>query len=98
MSPRAVGSMSVVDGRVQTVPYGGTASYGEIARGLGGASLARAVGSANARNPISIVIPNHRLVGSDGSLTGFAAGVELTGFAAGVERKQALLDLQRRWS
>ena len=68
------------------VSWGETASYGEIAHRLGMTNAAsRAVGLANGRNPIPIVIPCHRVVGSDGTLTGYAGGVE---------RKQTLLDLE----
>jgi methylated-DNA-[protein]-cysteine S-methyltransferase len=59
-----------------TIPYGTTATYAEQAERLGDRNKARAVGAANARNPLSIVVPCHRVVGSDGSLTGFAGGVE----------------------
>jgi methylated-DNA-[protein]-cysteine S-methyltransferase len=61
---------------LRTIPYGSTMSYGEQARRLGDPNKARAVGAANGRNPISIVVPCHRVVGSNGALTGFAAGVE----------------------
>jgi methylated-DNA-[protein]-cysteine S-methyltransferase len=60
-----------------TIPFGATISYGEQARRLGDARKARAVGGANGRNPIPIVVPCHRVIGADGSLTGFAAGVEI---------------------
>lgn len=60
---------------LQTIPYGATITYGEQAALLGDRRKARAVGAANGRNPISIIVPCHRVVGSDGSLTGFAAGV-----------------------
>jgi methylated-DNA-[protein]-cysteine S-methyltransferase len=73
-------------GELLTIPYGATASYGELALRLGAPSAARAVGSANARNPISIVVPCHRVVGARGALTGYAWGVE---------RKAGLLDLER---
>jgi methylated-DNA-[protein]-cysteine S-methyltransferase len=69
------------------IPYGATASYGDVARRLGlppGAS--RAVGLANGANPISVVVPCHRVVGADGSLTGYGGGLE---------RKRHLLDLER---
>jgi len=69
------------------IPYGETASYGEIARRIGEPEAARAVGLANGRNPISIVVPCHRVVGADGSLTGYAGGIE---------RKRFLLDLEAR--
>ncbi len=58
------------------IPFGATISYGEQARRLGDSRKARAVGSANGRNPIPIIVPCHRVIGSDGSLTGFAAGME----------------------
>lgn len=61
---------------LRTIPYGRTITYGEQARRLGDVRKSRAVGAANGRNPLSIVVPCHRVVGADGSLTGFAAGVE----------------------
>ena len=61
---------------LRRIPYGETISYGEQARRLGDVRKSRAVGAANGRNPISIIVPCHRVVGSNGSLTGFAAGVE----------------------
>jgi methylated-DNA-[protein]-cysteine S-methyltransferase len=67
------------------IPYGETASYGEIAARIGHPGKARAVGRANARNPIAIVCPCHRVIGSDGSLTGYAGGLE---------SKRALLELE----
>ena len=70
---------------LREIPYGTTTTYGALARELGRPAAARAVGSANARNPISIVVPCHRLVGSAGSLTGYGGGLE---------RKRALLDLE----
>jgi methylated-DNA-[protein]-cysteine S-methyltransferase len=67
------------------IPYGETRTYGEQARLLGFAYGARAIGSANARNPLPIVIPCHRLVGSSGKLTGYAGGLA---------RKEQLLRLE----
>ena len=61
---------------LRTIPFGQTMTSGEQARRLGGANKARAVGAANGRNPLPIIIPCHRVIGADGSLTGFAAGVE----------------------
>ncbi|MFP5253513.1 MAG: methylated-DNA--[protein]-cysteine S-methyltransferase [Actinomycetes bacterium] len=73
--------------QLRRVPYGETTSYGEIARRLGmHAGASRPVGAANGRNPIAIVIPCHRVVGTNGLLSGYAGGVE---------RKQALLDLEQ---
>jgi methylated-DNA-[protein]-cysteine S-methyltransferase len=60
---------------LRTIPYGTTISYGEQADRMGDRRKARAVGAANGRNPISIVVPCHRVVGSNGSLTGFAGGI-----------------------
>ena len=58
-----------------TVPHGATISYGEQARRLGVPSASRAVGAANGRNPLSIVVPCHRVIGGDGSLTGYGGGL-----------------------
>ena len=60
---------------LREIPYGETRSYGELARLLGDRNLAQAVGTANGRNPIAIVIPCHRVVGADGSLVGYAGGL-----------------------
>jgi methylated-DNA-[protein]-cysteine S-methyltransferase len=67
------------------IPYGATESYGALARRIGAPDAARAVGLANGRNPIAIVIPCHRVIGADGSLTGFGGGLP---------RKRFLLDLE----
>jgi len=69
------------------IPYGHTVTYGTIATRIHAATAVRAVGAAIGRNPISIVVPCHRVVGADGSLTGYAGGVD---------RKRALLALERR--
>jgi methylated-DNA-[protein]-cysteine S-methyltransferase len=61
---------------LRTIPYGATMSYGEQARRLGDPNKARAVGAANGRNPLSIIVPCHRVTGASGSLTGFAGGLE----------------------
>jgi methylated-DNA-[protein]-cysteine S-methyltransferase len=58
------------------IPYGATRSYGEQARRIGNPSASRAVGLANGRNPIPIIVPCHRVIGADGSLTGFGGGIE----------------------
>jgi methylated-DNA-[protein]-cysteine S-methyltransferase len=67
------------------VPYGQTISYGELARRVGDGVSPRAVGRANATNPIAIIVPCHRVIGADGSLTGYAGGLE---------RKRSLLELE----
>lgn len=60
-----------------TIPFGETRSYAQIARQIGNPSAVRAVGAANGRNPVSIVVPCHRVVGSSGALTGFAGGLDV---------------------
>ena len=70
---------------LQDIPYGETISYGELARRIGQPEEARAVGAANGRNPISIVVPCHRVIGADGKLVGYGGGLE---------RKRLLLDLE----
>ncbi|HEY8882442.1 MAG TPA: methylated-DNA--[protein]-cysteine S-methyltransferase [Dermatophilaceae bacterium] len=70
---------------LQEIPYGRTESYGELAERIGSPGGARAVGLANGKNPIGIIIPCHRVVGADGSLTGYGGGIE---------RKKQLLDLE----
>jgi methylated-DNA-[protein]-cysteine S-methyltransferase len=72
-------------GELSTIPYGETVSYGQIAGRLGRLERVRAVGAANGANPISIIVPCHRVIGADGSLTGYGGGLQ---------RKQALLDME----
>ncbi|MFB4316377.1 methylated-DNA--[protein]-cysteine S-methyltransferase [Actinomadura sp. 21ATH] len=69
------------------IPYGETVTYGTLARELGKPSASRAVGLANGRNPISIIVPCHRVVGSTGGLTGYGGGLD---------RKRYLLDFEKR--
>jgi methylated-DNA-[protein]-cysteine S-methyltransferase len=70
-----------------TIPFGETRSYGEVARQIGRPSASRAVGAANGRNPISIVAPCHRVLGSNGALTGFAGGLAAKDHLLGHERR-----------
>lgn len=72
---------------LQEIPYGETVSYGELAERIGRPGASRAVGLANGKNPIGIIVPCHRVVGSTGSLTGYGGGLE---------RKQHLLEFERR--
>jgi methylated-DNA-[protein]-cysteine S-methyltransferase len=75
-----------------TIPYGRTVSYGEQARRLGlGPDAARAVGAANGQNPVPVLLPCHRVIGADGSLTGFGGGLPLKRFL--LEHEGALLPL-----
>ena len=70
---------------LQAIPYGQTWSYGQLAREVGNASASRAVGLANGRNPIAVVIPCHRVIGSDGSLTGYGGGLDRKRYLLGLE-------------
>jgi methylated-DNA-[protein]-cysteine S-methyltransferase len=72
---------------LQDIPYGETTSYGELAAELGNPSASRAVGLANGRNPVGVIVPCHRVVGSTGSLTGYGGGLD---------RKRYLLDFERK--
>src|SRR5271155_3294700 len=71
---------------LQQIPYGQTVSYGQIAQRIGEPAAARAVGAANARNPIAVIVPCHRVIGADGALTGYGGGLE---------RKRLLLELEQ---
>lgn len=71
---------------LREIPYGRTMSYGELARRIGRPSAVRAVGLANGRNPVSVVVPCHRVIGADGSLTGYGGGVERKRFLLALER------------
>ena len=70
---------------LRKIPFGKTASYGEIAKRIGNSKACRAVGLANAKNPLPIIVPCHRVIGKDGSLTGFGGGLKI---------KKQLLDLE----
>lgn len=70
---------------LRSIPYGETISYGQLARRVGDPRAVRAVGAANGRNPLPIIVPCHRVIGADGSLTGYAGGLE---------RKRLLLELE----
>ena len=72
-------------GLINRIPYGQTTTYGDLARELGEGTLAKEVGAAVGRNPLSVIVPCHRVVGKDGSLTGYAGGLA---------RKRFLLDLE----
>lgn len=77
--------------RLQEIPYGQTMTYGEIAQDLGNPNASRAVGAANGRNPIPIVIPCHRVIGHNGKLTGFRGGLAFKEALLGLERDGRLL-------
>ena len=85
VAPRGSDFQRRVWAELARIPYGRTVSYGELARRVGRPGAARAVGRANATNPIPVVLPCHRVVGADGTLTGYAGGME---------RKERLLALE----
>jgi methylated-DNA-[protein]-cysteine S-methyltransferase len=74
---------------LRDIPYGETRTYGDLARALGDRNLAQAVGTANGRNPIAVVVPCHRVIGTDGSLVGYAGGLERKRFLLALEEPPA---------
>ncbi|MBC8102417.1 MAG: methylated-DNA--[protein]-cysteine S-methyltransferase [Cytophagales bacterium] len=85
MSPRGTDFQRRVWSALSDIPYGVTISYGELARRIGDPKASRAVGMANGSNPLSIIVPCHRVIGASGKLTGYGGGIE---------RKRALLALE----
>jgi methylated-DNA-[protein]-cysteine S-methyltransferase len=85
LAPRGTAFQIEVWRMLATIPFGATWSYGELARVIGKPDAMRAVGAANGRNPLPIVLPCHRVIGADGSLTGFGGGLPI---------KEALLRLE----
>ncbi|WP_326595493.1 methylated-DNA--[protein]-cysteine S-methyltransferase [Streptomyces sp. NBC_01803] len=85
LAPRGNAFQQAVWRLLRDIPHGERRSYGDLARELGDPALAQAVGAANGRNPVSIIVPCHRVVGADGGLTGYAGGLD---------RKRFLLDLE----
>ena len=75
------------------IPYGETRTYGRIAKEIGSPRAMRAVGAANGRNPISIIAPCHRVIGSNGKLTGFAGGLETKAFLLRLETNEGLMSV-----
>lgn len=86
VGPPGTAFQQAVWAELRRVPYGSTTTYGVLAARVGSPGAVRAVGSAIGRNPVAVLVPCHRVVGSDGNLRGYAGGVE---------RKRALLDLER---
>jgi methylated-DNA-[protein]-cysteine S-methyltransferase len=87
LDPRGDGFQQLVWKLISRIPYGQTTSYGDLARQLGDGAAAKDVGQAVGRNPLSVIVPCHRVVGKDG---------QLTGYAGGLARKRFLLDLEQR--
>jgi methylated-DNA-[protein]-cysteine S-methyltransferase len=88
LNPKGTAFQKKVWQALQTIPYGATASYGEIARQIGNAKAARAVGMANNKNPIAIIIPCHRVIGSSGKLVGYGGGMDKKVFLLELEGKK----------
>ncbi len=86
LSPAGTDFQRKVWAGLQAIPYGQTLSYGELARRLGRPAASRAVGLANGRNPIAIVVPCHRVIGADGSMTGYGGGLDRKRFLLALER------------
>lgn len=86
LAPKGTAFQQSVWQELRKIPFGQTAGYGEIAERIGKPKACRAVGMANAKNPLPIIVPCHRVIGKNGTLTGFGGGLEL---------KQRLLDLER---
>ena len=78
---------------LRAIPYGETVTYGELARRIGRPRASRAVGAANGANPLPIVVPCHRVVGADGSLTGFGGGLPIKSALLALERGKGQLEL-----
>jgi methylated-DNA-[protein]-cysteine S-methyltransferase len=85
LAPEGTDFQQRVWAQLRNIPYGETRSYAQLADAIGNRAAIRAVGLANGRNPLSIVVPCHRVIGSDGSLTGYAGGLD---------RKRFLLELE----
>lgn len=89
LSPRGTDFQRSVWAAVGAIPYGDTTTYSELAASLGRPTAFRAVGAANGRNPLPVIVPCHRVIGAAGALTGYGGGLD---------RKRALLDLERAGS
>ena len=88
LAPQGTEFQRAVWSALAAIPFGELRSYSDIARDIGRPRAVRAVGAANGRNPLPIIVPCHRVIGSDGTLTGFAGGLEA---------KRRLLQLEKSW-
>jgi methylated-DNA-[protein]-cysteine S-methyltransferase len=91
LAPKGTPFQQKVWSELQKIPYGDTISYGELARRIGNSNASRAVGLANGSNPIPIVIPCHRVIGSNGKLTGYGGGLPIKGKLLALEKRQLRL-------
>jgi methylated-DNA-[protein]-cysteine S-methyltransferase len=89
LAPTGTGFQRLVWTALQAIPFAVTRTYGELAHSIGRPSASRAVGTANSKNPISIIVPCHRVIGANGALTGYAGGMDA---------KRWLLDHENRYS
>lgn len=96
LAPRGSGFQERVWRELLKIPFGETRSYGDVARSIGRPAASRAVGAANGRNPIAIIVPCHRVIGANGTLTGYGGGLPTKKWLLEHERKQ--LDLFSRAS
>ena len=90
LAPRGTGFQRIVWRALTQIAYAETASYGELARAIGRPAASRAVGAANGKNPISIIVPCHRIVGADGTLTGYAGGLQAKKWLLAHEQRHAM--------
>lgn len=84
--PRGTDFQKSVWQALTKIPFGATRSYGELAKSIGAPKASRAVGAANGKNPLSIVVPCHRVIGASGKLTGFAGGLEMKARLLAIEQ------------
>jgi methylated-DNA-[protein]-cysteine S-methyltransferase len=96
LDPRGTEFQRQTWGALRKVPYGDTATYAEIARRIGRPTAVRAVGAANGQNPIPIIIPCHRVIGSNGQLTGFGGGLDIKRQLLELEGARAVRDENQR--
>lgn len=87
LAPEGTAFQQSVWAELRTIPYGSTVTYAEIAAGVGKVKACRAVGGANNRNPIAIIVPCHRVIGANGSLIGYTGGLAVKEFLLSHERK-----------
>jgi methylated-DNA-[protein]-cysteine S-methyltransferase len=97
LDPTGTGFQRRVWEALKRIPYGTTISYAELARRIGNPKAMRAVGAANGKNPIPIVIPCHRVIGKDGSLTGFGGGLDVKRWLLALEAADGVRPLPMEW-
>ncbi len=89
LNPKGTAFQKLVWHQLVKIPYGQTISYGELAKKIGNPNASRAVGMANGKNPISIIVPCHRVIGKNGNLTGFGGGIEVKKYLLEFEQTYA---------